>query len=107
MPVRTVANTEHNASVYITTMPVRILTTNNHKSTNCAGPGHQCAQPGCGISLSVWLAWWRQMVSVGRIWEIRGEAVAAVIVVMMGMVGMAKALFVGEQWVGSNVVSAV
>ena len=32
------------------------------------------------------------MVSVSRIWEIRGEAVAAVIVVMMGMVGMGTAL---------------
>ena len=47
------------------------------------------------------------MVSVGRIWEIRVKAVAAVIVVMMGMVGMATAWFVGYQGVGSHVVSAV
>ena len=47
------------------------------------------------------------MVSVGRIWEIRGEAVAAVIVVMMGMVGMGTALSRGEQCVWSRVVLAV
>ena len=40
----------------------------DHKSTNCAakgcvGPGHHSTQPGCGISLSVRLAWLRQMVA--------------------------------------------
>ena len=47
------------------------------------------------------------MVSVGRIGESRGEGAAAVIVVMMGMVGMGTALCWGEQWVVSHVLSAV
>ena len=47
------------------------------------------------------------MVSVGRIGESRGEGAAAVIVVMMGMVGMGTALCGGEQWVWSQAVLAV